>query len=222
MADRTCQRPGCGKLIRSSRRRDTRWCSRSCEGKARRAAERKTAFEAANPGAAELLSGEPQTLGELHERAGALAHRAGIDQDDDEHLDDDYAAQDKRIHELLGMGDEGTSARAPRRSWLDVKRVYARNPGVELPAVIRERRERYAAGLRAIQARLTSSADQPEDRFNPVTQGVVARQAAESRRLNRRGAASVSVPPAGFVFSAPEPPPVPRPGAPVDADRFWP
>jgi len=79
MPERICQRPGCGRPIPSRKRQDARWCSRSCESKARRPAKRKADFEAANPGAAELLGAEDRSLAELHERATAPAHWADLE-----------------------------------------------------------------------------------------------------------------------------------------------
>jgi hypothetical protein len=79
MAERVCQRPGCGRAIPSRKRRDTRWCSRSCESKARRAAARRAAFETPNPGAAQLSGAEDQSLLELYERAGRPRHWADIE-----------------------------------------------------------------------------------------------------------------------------------------------
>lgn len=76
---RVCQRPGCGRPIGTRRRRDARWCSRSCESKARRQAARKATFEAANPGAAELLGAEDQSLAELQDRARVPAHWSDIE-----------------------------------------------------------------------------------------------------------------------------------------------
>jgi hypothetical protein len=178
----------------------------------RRLEEAKASYSAVHPDV---------SLAELHDRATAPAHW-DIDQDDAGHLDGDYAAQDKRIHELLGVDDEGAPARASRRSWPDLKRLYSRNPGVEQAGITSERTERYEAEQRAIQARLLASAGQPENRFNGATRGAVGSRGAESRQLNRRPSASIPAPSVGqrYVFSAPEPAPSPRPGAPRDED-FW-
>jgi hypothetical protein len=73
MPERTCQRAGCGRQIPPRKRKDARWCSRSCESKARRAAARMARFEAAN-GSAELLGVESQSLGELYDRSGRPDH----------------------------------------------------------------------------------------------------------------------------------------------------
>jgi hypothetical protein len=79
MPERLCQLPGCGRAIPSRKRKDARWCSRSCESKARRQAARKARFEAANPQTVQLIGAEDQSLAELHQRAGRPDHWADIE-----------------------------------------------------------------------------------------------------------------------------------------------
>jgi hypothetical protein len=86
LPERVCQRPGCGRVISSRKRRDTRWCSRSCESKARRAAKRRAAFKDAHPEAAELIPAEEQSLTDLYARAAPPVHRADLESG---HVDDD-------------------------------------------------------------------------------------------------------------------------------------
>jgi hypothetical protein len=124
MPERTCQRAGCGRVIPSRKRKDARWCSRSCESKARRQAARRAAFEASNPGTGKLLREEGQSLGELHDRTRRPDHwdaiEAGqVDDDliefsdtydvhddgqDDDHQDDDH--QDDGLY--VGPGHRDT------------------------------------------------------------------------------------------------------------------
>jgi hypothetical protein len=134
MPERICQRPGCGRSIPSRKRRDARWCSRSCESKARRQAARRAAFEAANPDSAQLLGAESQSLTELHDHAGRPAHWAEIEAavvDDDliEHTD----FHDVGVYEHEHQDDEagivaGDSAPDPwqeRNEWFAAEQALS-------------------------------------------------------------------------------------------------
>ena len=107
MPERLCQRPGCGNAIPSHKRRDARWCSRRCESKARRAAARKARFEVANPGSAELLGAENQSLAELYDHA---AHQGD---DDADRRTPEQRAQDERYAAMIA-GDESAAGPAQR------------------------------------------------------------------------------------------------------------
>jgi hypothetical protein len=212
MPERVCQRPGCGNPIRSSRRRDARWCSRSCEGKARRSAARRADFEAEHPGSAELLAVEDRSLAELHERARPPRPWADLE------AEDAWAEQDRRINAMLAEDRSHRHARSHK----PLRRPWELFRGVEDPRAAQDRGDRHRAEQRDVRARLTSSPGQPESRFNDATRGAVASRGAESRQLNRRAAMRTPAPSAahGYVFSAPEPAAPPRPGAPRDEDYF--
>lgn len=195
MPERTCQRAGCGRPIPSRKRQDARWCSRSCESKARRAASRKARFEAANSDAAELLRAEAQTLAELHDKAGPPRDRRDDPRNfpdfgelpgdydtaaeiDDEHQDNEQAA---RVRAML-RDDAGQ--RTPRETWKRW-RSYGRRHGVEHPEQTADRIERHRAAMVARVARIDqSTAGRVQDRFDTRTTANVARNAGESRRLN--------------------------------------
>jgi hypothetical protein len=172
------------------KRRDARWCTRSCESKARRQAARKAAFEAANPDAAELLRAESQSLAELHQRTGRSAHwddieagRAGDDlaneieledQDDEvgivagdrapdpwEARDQAFAAQTALAEEIDAINDDFNRRARP---FLEQQR---RNAGVirpELAALTRARDSKISALTRThqrAQALEWAAQDQP-------------------------------------------------------------
>jgi hypothetical protein len=144
------------------------------------------------------------SLIELHEAARPPAHwrdiEAGYADPDlleytdqyDVGLDDDGPVvevdeQDRRFN-MLVRKDEGR--RTPRRSWFQLRQVYAANPGVELRKITEERVQRHKADQAAIQKRLRNSPRQPQDRHNAVTKDVVASRATESRRLNHHYASA--------------------------------
>ena len=212
MSERVCQRPGCGNPIRSSRRRDVRWCSRSCEGKARRAARRKADFEDKYGIPDELLPVEAQGLAELHDRASVPQHWADIEAghvDDDpiefsdqydvavyehEHLDDE---QNARYH---AMFREDGGQRAPRETWTRW-RSYGRRHGVEDPAQTQDRIQRHMAAERAADARRdANTTGRVQSRHDPRTTGSVALRGTESRGLNLRHVEQPPLPPRGFDF----------------------
>lgn len=113
MPERVCQRPGCGRPIPPGKRRDARWCSRSCESKAQRTARRRQSFEAANPGAAELLRAESQGFPELHESAGEPDHWADLEAGPAE-PDDGYGDyHDLGVYEDQDDGIHAGGYRAP-------------------------------------------------------------------------------------------------------------
>jgi hypothetical protein len=135
MPEKTCQRPGCGRQIPSRKRKDARWCSRSCESKARRAAARKVRFEAANPGSAELLGAEGQSLTDLYDGAGRPDHwddpeTKFSDEFDLLHDDQDDEHQDDETGIVGGDGDPGynpDTAWAARQEFASaVERIQAR------------------------------------------------------------------------------------------------
>jgi hypothetical protein len=148
--DRPCQRPGCGRHIPAYKRRHARWCSRSCENKARRTAARLDVALEDYGGPGELLPEEHHSLAELHERAAPPQHWADIKAG---HVDDDLLEfsdyHDVGVHE--DQDDENG------QSWNDAYRVeqavqqiegkyrelarpllaqQKRNPGVRLPALV--------------------------------------------------------------------------------------
>lgn len=200
MPERTCQRPGCGRAIPSRKRKDARWCSRSCESKARRAAARKVRFEAANPGAAELLGAEDRSLIDLYERARDDEHDVGLD---DEHRapyrPQKWVEDDGRFAAMLA-DDEGTvrSHQTPRSAPLDAWRRWRaagrQNPGVEPREQQQDRIARQKAARDASMSRIDARVDgRVQDRFDPRTAPNPGRNGAASRRLN---AAYVEQPPA--------------------------
>jgi hypothetical protein len=189
MSERPCQRPGCGNPIRSSRRRDTRWCSRSCEGKARRAANQKADFEDKYGAVAELLPVEDQSLAELYERARPPRHRADLDagrmdhelsefsEHDDDHLDDED-------DEVPQWADQDETQLTPRGTWKRW-RSYGKRHGTEHPERAKERIERQHAEQADRMARIdASTARRVQDRFDPRTASNVASSARRSRALN--------------------------------------
>jgi hypothetical protein len=97
MADRPCQRPGCDRQIPSFKRRHARWCSRSCENKARRSAAR-LGVELENYGVAEqLLPEEVHSLAELHGKSSPPHQYVSPDAEyviEPDHLDDDKTILD--------------------------------------------------------------------------------------------------------------------------------
>jgi hypothetical protein len=192
MPDRICQRAGCGNLIRSSRRQDTRWCSRSCEGKARRAARRKARFEDEHGPADELLPVEDQSLAELHERASAPQHWADIDAghvDDDliEFSDeyDDDGLDDEQTARIRIMLDDEDQCR-PLETWQRWK-SYGRRHGTEDPGQTADRVERHKAAERAAGARRdANTTGRVQSRFDSRTAANVAGNGHQSRSLNAR------------------------------------
>ena len=83
MTGRPCQRPGCGNQIPARKRQDTRWCSRSCENKARRSARLLGIPVADYPVSGKLLpeGGPETTLTELDARR--RAHQPAQDPGED-------------------------------------------------------------------------------------------------------------------------------------------
>lgn len=197
MPDRTCQRPGCGKPIPSRKRRDARWCSRSCENKARRAATMLGIPLADFAMSGELLP-EEATLTEQYERG--REHRAAQDPGEDLREFSDFGMipgdGDEQTTRFNQMIEADAARRVPRRPWAALRRMYAANPGIELPDITSERVERYRAEQAAIKARHKANPGQPQDRHNPVTRATVATRATESRRLNKHYSTSDPRPPA--------------------------
>jgi len=214
MPERTCQRPGCGRAIPSRKRQDARWCSRSCESKARRAARRKADFEAANPDTAELLRAEDQSLADLYGNAGPprdwrddprnfsdygdvpgdVELAAEIDDDDDQ----EWATQDKRIRTLL---EEDQDQRTPREAWKRW-RAYGRRHGTEDPEQTQDRIARHQAAEAARTARIDrSTAGRVQSRFDTRTAANVANNALQSRALNRRYVERPPIVSPGFDFT---------------------
>jgi hypothetical protein len=207
MSERICQRPGCGNLIRSSRRRDTRWCSRSCEGKARRAANQKAEFEDKYGAVAELLPVEDQSLAELHERARPPRHPASLDagrvdhdlrefsdEHGDEHLDDeDYG----EVPAWAGQDEPQRTTRGTWKRW----RLYGKRHGTEHPEQAHERIERQHAEAAVRMARIDAgTAGRVQDRFDPRTAPNVASSARQSRALNARYVDQPRMPAPRFDF----------------------
>jgi hypothetical protein len=197
MPERTCQRPGCGRAIPSRKRRDARWCSRSCESKARRSAMRKAAFVAANPDAAELLGAEDQSLVDLYERVRDDEHEA---QDDEPaaYRPRKWVEDDERFAAIVA-DDEGTVRSQPPRSapldaWRRWRAESKRNPGVEPREQQADRVARQRAARDAQAGRIDAMwPGRVQDRHEPRTAANPGRMGAESRRLN---AHYVETPPA--------------------------
>lgn len=204
MSERYCQRPGCGRPIPSLKRRDARWCSRSCEGKARRAARRKADFEAAHGVVAELLPVEDRSLAELHQNATPPQHRADIEAG---HADDDLAEfsdeydedqDDDEVPEWSGLDSVHYAPRDTWRRW----RTFAKRHNSEHPAQTADRIARRKAAEAASAARRdAATAGRVQDRWDSRTAGNVAENGAQSRRLNVRHTEQPPVPAQAFDFT---------------------
>lgn len=140
MSERTCQRPGCGRAIPSRKRKDARWCSRSCESKARRAAARKARFEAA----AELLPTESQV--ELHDRTGRPDHWDDLETEFSDEFDLLHEAQDDEAG-IVAADTEPDPWRERHDAW------EARMAHIEAVEAIQARYERVLAPYRETMRR---------------------------------------------------------------------
>ena len=206
MPDRVCQRPGCGRAISSRRRKDTRWCSRSCESKAARAARRNAEFEAAHPGAAELLRAEDLSLDQLHARARPPARRAvdpvysdELDLDDDHPDDDGQGAGRAYLNDAGRAYKEADDIRARYEARIrPLLSTQARNGGVKLPAIARLEAERDARINAVMKAHWKAEALDRAAREQPKYIASAHERAVESAALTafandlRRGQRGVS------------------------------
>ena len=152
MSERTCQRPGCGNQIHSRKRRDARWCSRKCEGRATRAA-RRLGIELADYGKPEkLLPVGDQSLVQLHDRARPPREvtEEPAEVQADEHDLDDEPNESWSMRLELELEQQVNAIRARYAS--EINRwtmVYARNPG-PAPRLV-EIQRRMAAEIREIE-----------------------------------------------------------------------
>ena len=158
MSERACQRPGCDNLIPSRKRRDARWCSRRCEGRATRAAKR-IGIELADYGKPEkLLPVGDQSLVQLHDRARPPRE---VTEEPAEVVPDEFGMTDGLLDDEPNAAwsmrvemDQATNAIRARyaseiQHW---QSVYRRNPGPapklteitrKMQAEIREIERRY-------------------------------------------------------------------------------
>lgn len=218
MDDRTCDY--CGTPLPPGARRNQRYCGPTHKRQARRQARRREEMQA------RLVTSSPpyadMSLSELDARR--REHQASLDpgddlrqfsdygmlpgddeQDDDPYPHNVYRDDDEQTARFRKLLREDEDGRVPRRSWTALKRVYARNPGIELRAVSQERVERHQAQQAAVQRRLRSSPMQPQDPFNEVTAEAVATRATASRQMNKAKATADPRPPAqrqSFAFEA--------------------
>ena len=205
MSEGACQRPGCDNLIPSRKRRDARWCSRRCEGRATRAAKR-LGIELAGYGTPRVTArGGSESRGAARARPSAAAtgrrsagfsdygdvpgdselaaridaEDEGLFYDDQDDQDDDQAA---RFHQMV---EEDADHRTPRETWKRWRAYSRRNPGVEHPDQTADRIARHRAAETAKAARIDQgTAGRIQDRFDSRTAASVAQNARESRRLN--------------------------------------
>ena len=190
-----CANPACGHPFLPEQDAQ-KYCSARCReaAKKRRQRFRLRRGELPGPQGTSVMRDDPRQYSDFGELPDDFELAAGID---DEDQDDEQTA---RFHALV----EEDAERKPRWSWSGLKQVYNRNPGVELPDITTERTERYRVEQAAIQRRLRNTPRQPQDRFNGVTNDVVATKGTESRRLNRRYATADPrpVPQQQFSFEA--------------------
>jgi hypothetical protein len=185
--ERTCQRPGCDRAIPLRKRKDARWCSRSCEAKAQRAAMRRAAFEDEH-GPVPSYDAEPgrvgsgvlanESLTELHARAARPPSAPELAVPG--HGESDYA-EDTRFSEMAGQAVARPTPPGIMREW----RAYGRRHGTEHPEQSWDRVQRQQAQADANRARDAHLVPHmAEDCFDRRTVGNVGRRGQESRRLN--------------------------------------
>lgn len=201
MPDRICQRPGCGRAIPSNKRKDARWCSRKCEGRARRAAEKKAAYE---------VEYGPLPSNSYEQDVEDRSLAADDDLDDEHpaaHRPRKWVEDDERFAALIA-GDEGTvrNHHTPRRMPLDAWRRWRaeskRNPGVEPPEQTADRVARQRAAYDASMSRIDrSTAGRVQDRHDPRTAPNVAGNAIKSRALNAHYVEQPPIPSPGWDFT---------------------
>ena len=178
-----CANPACGDPFLPEQD-GQKYCSTRCREAAKKRRQRFRLRR--GKGGGELL--DPQgTSGPPDWRDDPRNFSDYGDLPDDFDLAVEIDERDARFHEMV---QEDAGQRKPRWSWSDLKQVYSANPGIELPAITKERTERYKADQAAIQRRLRNSPRQPQDRHNAVTRDVVASRATESRRLNHHYASA--------------------------------